>query len=1196
MDEENVGPLAELLVDYKEAKKAAELAPDDDELKRAYRTKKKLYKQAKKSAGQTDTVELGDAVSQATHAHKVPKELRPPPGQSGGNRGRRPPSAGAEEVSLPGYVHTMPEPEPEPEPREQDLVPATSSVRKGGGSLSAVRATAVLQAERVKPPDWCEKGAIVRINGIKKAPSARKDSEDGQQDDEGGEEQVRFGRIQHVEGPKITVRTYDAARDCLCQICEAKQASYGIAGDTRRWCSQCMSSKKAKQQAEEKARDLEKARQLVSNVDAQHQQRLRKRAATNLQSMRSATKLTRSATQRKLGKLADAIKARQDANAEDSKSFRAVLLEIAEHVPDQEMHTKAQRAISAMELSSEGVEMLLTGDVETLVENLLTAEPEAERLLSRTSDSGTALAGQGVWQAMLAASGSDLKRRFEEVMKDKERKLYLKYLESTCTGDAQQLQTAAEERIPDTADAAAEDISAASKIRQFEVIEFYANFKLDGTTSAPVDQTAEDTDQVSGPAWFTICDGRDVVKNEQRIGNITLQQAALEETTRIFKPFSWCRAGAFATFREDPGLGFMFFLQEYHHVIRDTIKDERKMAKKLAKQAKQAPKGSDLKRGLTQGQLDLELRKKKKLAKAEVPYTGMGGVVNRAKEIWSHLKREHPERKRFEDRAGEYQLTEEEVHAALQRSDSAMLTKSSSVQEKKSDKPVTGRVRQVEFDPERGRPDIGLDGKADRGTDLVNIRLYKAEPEPRGTVQDDDSGEEENSFHSGCRDDGRWYLIKGVPVQILQQARLEEKEAWQQATRKWMEQQEADELHSAELSRGRFYSVAIDVSSVVEKRGVRGTQRTKGVCCEKQCDKCEGKRETDEATDENESVQQSDYRRDLFATMHDLSLKEQNLVHRILEYARTEERAEALRRAVRDYLRLSANPLWACFRVAEELREEADSNDDVRESRRLRDTSDIMIRLATKLAEHLDLPSNDFAGMAAWLEPKLNYSPATPKNVFDDESLCRKVGRYLTLLCHGIQIRKLGVVTAGPLYEAIILQEHDFVHIEWVQAFVNHIRSASFTIEDEFTMDLPIGPRHGLVGREAVEKIRKKAWKYVMSNELQGHKLFFEGLFHSWAGLQVPAAHFRIPLARYLFDLVVYLVFLCCFTWGIALDVWHANSFGTGELIDNAGYLRGDNPNVVVFIRVWCWLYLVGCMEREIRQLNRLGARAYFSE
>ena len=84
MDEENVGPLAELLVDYKEAKKAAELAPDDDELKRAYRTKKKLYKQAKKSAGQTDTVELGDAVSQATHAHKVPKELRPPPGQSGG--------------------------------------------------------------------------------------------------------------------------------------------------------------------------------------------------------------------------------------------------------------------------------------------------------------------------------------------------------------------------------------------------------------------------------------------------------------------------------------------------------------------------------------------------------------------------------------------------------------------------------------------------------------------------------------------------------------------------------------------------------------------------------------------------------------------------------------------------------------------------------------------------------------------------------------------------------------------------------------------------------------------------------------------------------------------------------------------------------------------------------------------------------
>ena len=350
-----------------------------------------------------------------------------------------------------------------------------------------------------------------------------------------------------------------------------------------------------------------------------------------------------------------------------------------------------------------------------------------------------------------------------------------------------------------------------------------------------------------------------------------------------------------------------------------------------------------------------------------------------------------------------------------------------------------------------------------------------------------------------------------------------------------------------------------------------------------------------------ESVQPED---ELFDKLRDLWAAERTIVARILRYTQnlpqnyaTQGRGEALTRAVLSYLQVSANPLWGCFHLAAKLNEQADNGNDARQSRPSREVAQIMVRLATKLAAELQLPSNDFALMAAWLQPKFNYSPETSKNEPPEGGPFVQLKWYLRLLWHGIHIAKTGSVTAGPLYEAIVNEDLDFLHVEWVQAYINHIRSASFTVEDEFTMDLPIGPRHGLVGTQVIEKVRGWCWQYVVDCGLQDCRLFFDGFFHSWTGIQAPNAHFRIPVARYLFDLIVYLVFLYFWTWGMALDYWGASSFTTAEVMaGDAALALGENDSSVLMTRIWCWLYLIGCMEKEFRQLLRLGVRSYFSE
>ena len=65
----------------------------------------------------------------------------------------------------------------------------------------------------------------------------------------------------------------------------------------------------------------------------------------------------------------------------------------------------------------------------------------------------------------------------------------------------------------------------------------------------------------------------------------------------------------------------------------------------------------------------------------------------------------------------------------------------------------------------------------------------------------------------------------------------------------------------------------------------------------------------------------------------------------------------------------------------------------------------------------------------------------------------------------------------------------------------------------------------------------------------------------------------------------------------MALDYWGSSSFTTAEVMaGDAALALGENDSSVLMTRIGCWLYLIGCMEKEFRQLLRLGVRSYFSE
>ena len=159
--------------------------------------------------------------------------------------------------------------------------------------------------------------------------------------------------------------------------------------------------------------------------------------------------------------------------------------------------------------------------------------------------------------------------------------------------------------------------------------------------------------------------------------------------------------------------------------------------------------------------------------------------------------------------------------------------------------------------------------------------------------------------------------------------------------------------------------------------------------------------------------------------------------------------------------------------------------------------------------------------------------------------------------------------------------------MDWVADHVQSVSSAAFSIKWPFPLELPIGPRHGLVGKQKVEDMRTKLHAFVVENDLRPI-WFFEILFHSWAGLQVPAAHFRVPLARHGFDIAMYLLFLVIWTFAVVLDYGNAAELTTSQLASSKEMCGTLHCSTVFYMRLWCWLYIVGSLEKELRQLVRL--------
>ena len=166
--------------------------------------------------------------------------------------------------------------------------------------------------------------------------------------------------------------------------------------------------------------------------------------------------------------------------------------------------------------------------------------------------------------------------------------------------------------------------------------------------------------------------------------------------------------------------------------------------------------------------------------------------------------------------------------------------------------------------------------------------------------------------------------------------------------------------------------------------------------------------------------------------------------------------------------------------------------------------------------------------------------------------------------------------------------------MDWVAEHVQSVSSAAFSIKWPFPLELPIGPRHGLVGKQKVEDMRTKLHAFVVENDLRPI-WFFEILFHSWAGLQVPAAHFRVPLARHGFDIAMYLTFLVIWTFAVVLDYGNAAELTTSQLASSKEMCGTLQCGTVFYMRLWCWLYIVGSLEKELRQLVRLR-EVYFTD
>ena len=483
----------------------------------------------------------------------------------------------------------------------------------------------------------------------------------------------------------------------------------------------------------------------------------------------------------------------------------------------------------------------------------------------------------------------------------------------------------------------------------------------------------------------------------------------------------------------------------------------------------------------------------------------------------------------------------------------------------------TGRVLRMKF---KGS-DLGQDGRADRKDDAATV----------------DFGQE--PLH-GARE-----INPAIPVYQLKIASKPDKKKFLDAQGEMQERAEKLEMMEAETVKKEFYRV-----SMLErkKRGQRWKDhenpQLKGLAHDHPLR--EVKMDEDDTSFRRREKRQS-------KALSRLAAKTKVLQERVLEYARDEgPNSDAMERAVRNYLKNSPNALWACYQMADQLSEQAafplisDGDNAAVENPNLQDWSREgaakMLRLAAKIAEQLDAttqkPLRDNPQLcAAWLQPKLNYDPLYVDEAEDPSS--NTCWSKFKKIAGGQNVEPRGSTDAGPLYEAICNSDLDFVDVDWVESYVESISSGSFSMEDEYEMDLPTGLIDGLFGTESIESWRKQYYHAVVDTKVWPRPLF-EGIFYCWCGLQVPGSIFRVPFARYLFDLAMYIVFLACFTYGVVLDRWDASEYTFVQLADADVAL--DGRTTVALMRFYSWLYLLGCLEKEVRQLWRLGSITYFGE
>ena len=233
-----------------------------------------------------------------------------------------------------------------------------------------------------------------------------------------------------------------------------------------------------------------------------------------------------------------------------------------------------------------------------------------------------------------------------------------------------------------------------------------------------------------------------------------------------------------------------------------------------------------------------------------------------------------------------------------------------------------GKILWVHFQGE----DVALDGRADRGTDKVDLL----------------------TSWSGKTGELGKHTRLGLEVKDLKPATRRERDAWQDAAKKQMVKQEDEEVHEAERCKHLLYTVTIDVCS--------------------------------SAASERSTEMLSDKMSKLFASMNKLAA-------RVLRYVRhqADVRHQAgrqggeqddLKRAVNNFLSVSPNPLWDSFRLADLLRQQADDLQGAA-AKASSDAAKTIAGLAPKIAEKLDADHGmeDAALRAAWLQPKLNHNP-----------------------------------------------------------------------------------------------------------------------------------------------------------------------------------------------------------------------------